>query len=107
MDCVLQSMLARLPTSQGALFKFTNSVKEKYRKNCVIGEICVAEKEEMMDFPTGIKQSGNAKITFKDEDYFIKVCCVQNVVSYFYLFSESFFLLLYTTRGFLQDSHIS
>ena len=26
-----------------------------------------------MDFPTGIKQSGNAKITFKDEDYFIKV----------------------------------
>ncbi|XP_025081034.1 kinesin-like protein unc-104 isoform X4 [Pomacea canaliculata] len=32
----------------------------------------ITEKEDTPDFSTGIKQSGNAKITFKDEDYFIK-----------------------------------
>ncbi|XP_070207701.1 kinesin-like protein unc-104 isoform X2 [Littorina saxatilis] len=34
----------------------------------------ITEKEEMLDFPaaTAVRQSGNAKINFKDEDYFIK-----------------------------------
>ncbi|XP_076451747.1 kinesin-like protein unc-104 isoform X2 [Babylonia areolata] len=33
----------------------------------------ITEKDEVADFPAGIKQSGNAKITFKDEEYFTKV----------------------------------
>lgn len=44
-----------------------------------------SEKEDTPDFSTGIKQSGNAKITFKDEDYFIKVC--EHFVSAFITFS--------------------
>ncbi|KAK7482513.1 hypothetical protein BaRGS_00026224, partial [Batillaria attramentaria] len=41
----------------------------------------ITEKDETVDFPTGIKQSGNAKITFKDEDYFKTVSPPQDVVS--------------------------
>ncbi|XP_076472473.1 kinesin-like protein unc-104 [Babylonia areolata] len=41
----------------------------------------ITEKEEVVDFPTSIKQSGNAKITFKDEDYFVQGTPPQEMVS--------------------------
>ncbi|KAL8620050.1 hypothetical protein ACOMHN_015332 [Nucella lapillus] len=41
----------------------------------------ITEKDEVAEFPTGIKQSGNAKITFKDEEYFIKEAPTQDKVS--------------------------
>ncbi|XP_076451748.1 kinesin-like protein unc-104 isoform X3 [Babylonia areolata] len=41
----------------------------------------ITEKDEVADFPAGIKQSGNAKITFKDEEYFTKEAPAQDKVS--------------------------
>ncbi|KAL8609995.1 Kinesin-like protein kif1a [Nucella lapillus] len=41
----------------------------------------ITEKEEEVDFPTSVRQSGNAKITFKDEDYFGQGTPPQDMVS--------------------------
>ena len=40
----------------------------------------MTDKDEPQDFAPGIKQSGNAKISFKDEEYFKKVCLCLFVV---------------------------
>lgn len=41
------------------------------------------EKEETPDYTPGIRQSGNAKITFNDNDYFKKVDIVSEIQNLF------------------------
>ena len=56
---------------------------------CIVCFIYLANEET----PPGIKQSGNAKITFNDDDYFHKVTFYQFVLNFNPLYSQSLFLI--------------